>query len=178
MLNEKIQDALTDQINYEFYSAYIYFGMAAAMEKFNYKGIAHWMRVQANEELFHAVKLFDYIYSRDGEAKLPAIPEVKAEYETPLEAFEVAYKHEQSVTARFNKWAELCLAEKDHVTGTFIQWFITEQIEEEDNVRGIVDRLERIKDNADAMYKLDSELATRPLAAYVNLINTSATTNV
>ncbi len=176
MLNKKIQDALTDQINYELYSAYLYFGMAAAMEKFNYKGLAHWMRTQANEELFHAAKLFDYVYSRDGEVKLPAINEVKAEYKTPLEAFESAYKHEQSVTARFNKWAELCLTEKDHVTGTFIQWFITEQIEEEDSILVIVERLKRIKDNPDAMYKLDGELATRILAAYVNLINTAGTT--
>ena len=78
------------------------------------------------------------------------------------------------MTARFNKWYELCLAEKDHVTGSFLQWFINEQIEEEDNVKTIVDRLKRIMDNPDALYKLDNELATRMLAASVNLINTSA----
>ncbi len=174
MLNKKIEAALGDQINYELFSAYLYFGMAAAMEDLSYRGIAHWMRTQANEELFHAAKLFDYVYSRDGRVKLPAVGQVASEYKTPLEVFEIAYKHEQSVTARFNKWYELCLAEKDHVTGSFIQWFINEQIEEEDNIKTIVDRLKRIVDNPDALYKLDNELATRMLAAYVNLINTSA----
>mgnify|MGYP000933572948 CR=1 FL=1 len=174
MLNEKIEAAISDQINYELHSAYLYFGMAAAMEDLSYPGIAHWMRTQANEEMFHAVKLFDYVYSRDGKVSLPAVEKVPSEYANPLVAFEAAYKHEQSVTARFNKWYELCLAEKDHVTGSFLQWFINEQIEEEDSVRTIVDRLKRIIDNPDALYKLDNELSTRALPAYVNLINTEA----
>lgn len=174
MLNKKIEAALSDQINYELHSAYLYFGMAAAMENLSYPGFAHWMRTQANEELFHAAKLFDYIYSRDGRVKLPAVEEVAAEYANPLEAFEAAYKHEQSVTTRFNKWYELCLTEKDHVTGSVLQWFINEQIEEEDSVRTIVDRLKRVINNPDALYKLDNELAARVLPPSVNLINTGA----
>ncbi len=174
MLNKKLEAAISDQINYELYSAYLYFGMAAAMEDLSYPGLAHWMRVQANEEMFHAAKLFDYVYSRDGQVKLPAVKEVPTKYKNALEAFEAAYKHEQSVTARFNKWYDLCLAEKDHVTGSFIQWFITEQIEEEDNVRTIVDRLKRVSDNPDALYKLDVELSARALGPSINLINTTA----
>lgn len=177
MLSKKVNAALSSQVNYELYSAYIYFGMAAAMETAGFKGASHWMRTQANEELFHAAKLFDYVYSRDGQVELPEIKGVKNTYDSPLQAFETAYAHEKSVTERFCKMTDLVLQEKDHVTNAFIQWFITEQIEEEDNVRSIVDRLKRIKNSPDAMYQLDSELAARTLSATINLINTAGTAN-
>ncbi|MDD2403351.1 MAG: ferritin [Victivallaceae bacterium] len=177
MLSNEMQKAVCDQINYELYSAYLYLGMSAGMENLGYKGAAHWMRTQANEEMFHGAKLFDYVHSRDGKVTLGEIKKVKTEYKTILEAFESAFMHEKSVTERFCKLTDMALSSKDHVSNSVFQWFITEQIEEEDSVRTIVDRLKRIKDLPDALYQLDAELGTRALSPSINLLDTSGNAN-
>ena len=173
MLNKKMEKAICDQINFEYFSGYLYLGMAAGMEALGYPGAAHWMRVQAEEELFHGTKLFEYVISRDGKITFGDIGKVQTEYKTVLEAFESAYMHEKEVTQRFCDMTDLALSTRDHVSNSVFQWFITEQIEEEDNARTIVDRLKSIKNMPDALYQLDSELAARVMAPYVNLLDTS-----
>lgn len=173
MLSKEMEKAISDQINFEYFSAYLYLGMAAGMEELGYSGAAHWMRTQAKEELFHGTKLYEYVVSRDGKITFDAIKKVKTEYKTVLEAFESAYAHEKEVTQRFCELTDLALSTKDHVTNSVFQWFLTEQIEEEDSVRTIADRLKLIKNMPDALYQLDSELAARVLPPSVNLLDAS-----
>ncbi len=173
MISEKMQNAISEQIGFEFYSAHLYLAMANRFEKLNYKGLAHWMRVQFNEEMYHAMKFFDYVNDRDGTVTLAAIPGVEAPWNTPLEVFEATYKHEQEVTARICNLVDIALSEKDYVTHNMLNWFVSEQVEEEANARDIVDRIRRVENVPDAMYRLDTELGARVLAPYVNLVNTA-----
>lgn len=161
-ISKELEKALNDQINFEFYSAYIYLGMGGYFNTLNYKGFENWMRVQAQEEMFHAMKLYNYVFDRDGEVTLQDIKAPQKTWESALDAFQNAYEHEQIVTSNFHELTELALKNKDHTTNTFLQWFITEQIEEEANAKGVVDQLKMIgPNNHNAMYMLDRELAQR-----------------
>jgi ferritin len=165
MLNPKIEAALNSQINAELYSSYLYVSMSAYFDSQNLAGMANWMRIQAQEEVTHAVKFFDFVNERDGRVLLTQIEGPKTEWTSPLDVFEEAYAHEQKVTGLINDIVDLSLGEKDHASNAFLQWFVTEQVEEEAAAKTIVDKLKMIGDNPVALYILDGELGTRTLPA-------------
>ena len=161
MISKKLEDALNDQINKEFYSAYLYLGMAVHFESEGLKGFAKWMRVQALEEQGHAMKLYDYLFSVDAKPVLKAIKEAPVHYEKPpVEVIQEVLKHEQYVTASINSLYELALAEKDYKTQVFLQWYINEQVGEEENDRNILDVFKHINGNAGLLI-LDKALGER-----------------
>jgi ferritin len=161
MLKETIQKALNEQLNAETYSAYLYLSMSAYCEEKDLKGMASWFRVQAQEELIHAGKFFTFLNDRDGRVLLSTIAGPPHEWASSLAAFEDAYHHEQKITASLSKIAELAMKEGDHITITFLQWFLNEQIEEEATAKGIVGQLKMIGDNQSGLYLLDEKLGTR-----------------
>jgi ferritin len=161
MLNENVQEALNDQINAEIFSSYLYLSMQAYFESLSLKGFSNWMRVQVQEELVHAMKFYDFICERSGRAKLAAIEAPQFEWKSPADAFAAAYKHEQYITSRINELVNLALKEKDYATQTMLQWFVTEQVEEEANSSQIAGELKLIGDDKRALLMIDRELATR-----------------
>ncbi len=161
MLNPPIEQALNDQIQKEFHSAYIYLGMSAYFEAENLPGAAHWMRHQAEEEQEHAMKLFDFINDRGGRVALQAIGEPPANYASPLAVFEAAYAHEQKVTQSIHDLYALAVKEADYPTQVMLQWFIDEQVEEEKNASAIVAQLHMVGDSPAALFMIDRQLAAR-----------------
>jgi ferritin len=165
MLNEKIQDAFNKQLNAELFSSYLYVSMAAYCESQNLKGMAHWMRLQAQEENMHAMKFFDFINERGGKVVLTQIDAPKVEWSSPLEVFEDTCEHERKVTALIHNLVDLALSEKDHAAYAFLQWFVTEQVEEEASAQEIAGKLKLVGDRAGMLFMLDRELAQRPAPA-------------
>ncbi len=161
MLNKTIQDAMNEQIKNELYSAYLYLSMSAYCESINLAGFAHWMRVQAQEEVGHAVKFYGFIHDRGGRVVLQAIDQPPVEFQSPLDVFEKTLEHEQKVTAMIHDLYTLAVQEKDYASQIFLQWFVTEQVEEEDNASQIVETLEMIGDNRQSLLMLDRELSGR-----------------
>ena len=165
MLSDKMCQAMNDQINEEMFSSYLYLSMSAFFEEQGLEGMASWMKVQAQEEMIHAMKFFDQIAERDGRVVLEAIAKPDAEWESPLAAFEAAYKHEQHITGRIDTLVSVAEEEKDRASMVFLQWFVSEQVEEEATAKGIVDKLKMFGDAKHAIYMLDRELAQRTFAA-------------
>jgi ferritin len=161
MISKKVEKALNDQAAFEFYSAHIYLAMSAYLESIDLPGMANWMRVQYQEELTHAEKFFDHIIEREGRAVVKNWDAPAKEWKSPLDAFESAYKHEKIVTGRINKLMDLAIEEKDHATQVFLQWFVTEQVEEESSVNAIVQRLKMVGDAKGSLYHLDHQLKFR-----------------
>ena len=161
MISKKVQDAINGQVNAELYSSYLYLAMEAYFQSLNLPGFANWMRVQTQEEMFHAMKMYDFVNSRGGRVTLDAIAKPPGEWKSPLAVFEAGYKHEQKVTGLINDLVDLAIKERDHATNSFLQWFVTEQVEEEKNASDIAGKLRLIKDSAEAIYMLDKELALR-----------------
>jgi len=161
MIKEKLKDALNRQLNAELYSSYLYLSMSAYFESINLKGCAHWMRVQTQEELVHVQKFYTYLIERGGKVFLSAIDAPPPEWASPLAAFEHAYQHEQKVTGLINDLVNLAIAEKDHATNSFLQWFVTEQVEEEASADGVVQKIKLIGDASGSLFLLDRELAQR-----------------
>ena len=161
MLSQKMQQALNDQINAEYYSSYLYLAMAAHCEAVNLDGFGNWLRVQAQEEMFHAMKFFDFVLERGGRVELKAIEAPPAQWDSPLAIFEATLKHEQHVTALINKLVDLAIAESDHATGAFLQWFVNEQVEEEANADAVLQQLKLMQDAPGGLFMMDRELATR-----------------
>lgn len=162
-MNQKMQDALNAQVNAELYSAYLYLSMVAHFEAVNLPGFGHWMRIQAMEEVAHAMRLFDFINERGGRSILDAIEGPPVEFGSPLDIMQAAYEHEQHVTRLIHSLYDLATEEKDHATRVMLEWFITEQVEEEDNASSIVDQLTTIADHPQGLFMLDRELGTRPM---------------
>jgi ferritin len=161
MLDEKLLEAMNEQINKELYSAYLYLGMAAYLDASNLAGSAHWMRAQAREEQEHALKFYRYLYERGGRVTLQAIDEPPTEYESVLDVFEQTLAHEQKVTALINGLYAMAVAENDYASQAFLQWFVSEQVEEEDNATRIVETLKMVGSKGQALIMLDRELAKR-----------------
>ena len=154
-------DRLNKQVNAELYSGYLYLSMASYFEDDDLPGFANWMRVQAQEELEHGMKIYDYIIRRGGSVKLDAIEGPQTEWDSPLAAFEHVLSHEQTVTGLINNLVDIAITEKDHATNNFLQWFVEEQVEEEENAMELVGKVKRAQNSVDLMYTLDSELASR-----------------
>lgn len=161
MISEKMQEALNEQVNKEFYSAYMYLAMSAYCNTLGLPGFAHWLRMQYEEESMHVTKMYDYIQDQGGEVHLKAIEEPPQEYGTPLEIFQVTLEHEQYITSMIHKLMDLAIEEKDYATQTFLQWYVTEQVEEEANVNDIVAPLKMVGDDKGGLMMIDQKLATR-----------------
>ena len=161
MLNQKVQDAINDQINAELYSAYLYYSMAAYFESLSLKGFSHWMRVQALEEMTHVQKFFSYIYDRAGQVVMKPIEAPPAKWASPLAVFEDAYAHEVKVTALINKLMDLALAESDHASCNFLQWFVGEQVEEEASADEVIQKLMLVEKTEGGLFLLDQEMDKR-----------------
>ena len=158
MIGKAVQDAMNEQIKNELYSAYQYLSMAAYCESVNLPGFAHWMRVQAREETEHAMKFYDFILNRNGRVVLQAIEGPVVEFGSPLKVFEQALEHEEKVTAMINDLYGLAVRENDYASQAFLQWFVSEQIEEEKNAGDVVETLKMVGDKSEALFLLDREL--------------------
>ena len=162
MLNPKLLKALNKQINEEYYSSYLYQAMVAYMEDMNLDGCAHWMKMQAEEEHQHALKIFDYVIDRGGRVELFTVKAPPLTWESPQAAFEDALAHEKFMTENISKLADLAQLEKDHATNNLMQWYVTEQVEEEANVDDILKKLKMVGSSGPGLFMIDRELMTRP----------------
>jgi len=161
MISEKLTKALNEQINAEFYSAYIYLSMAAYFEDENLEGFASWMKLQAQEEMEHGMKFFNYLHERGASVKLLAIEEPPTKWKSPVEVFKAALKHEQYVTGRINDLVAMSEKDKDYATNSFLQWFVNEQVEEEATADQMVHKLEMVAGAPGGLYILDREAGQR-----------------
>lgn len=160
-INKKVNDALNEQINKELYSAYLYLSMAAKCEEMSYPGFSNWMKKQSNEEVEHAMKIFNYINSRNGVAELEEIKKPKNSWGSTIEMFEDSLEHEKFVTQSIHDVFNLARNENDIATESFLKWFVDEQVEEEESVSEVLDKLTKVKDHSAGLVMLDKELSKR-----------------
>jgi ferritin len=160
-MKPEILDALNDQIRMELSSGYVYLAMSAQFEAETFEGFAHWMRLQAQEELAHAMRLFDYVNRRGGRVALQSIPQPLGAFGSPLQAFQNALEHEEAVTASIHRLFLLAVDLKDVATQRELDWFVTEQVEEEENANRAVELLTRAGDDLTALLFLDREFGAR-----------------
>lgn len=160
-MDKQLEKLIQDQVKNEWYSAYLYLSMAAWFESQNFEGFATWMYKQAGEEQAHGKKMFDFLLDRGVKVVLQAIPQPPVDFASPVDVFEKAFEHEQKVTALINGIADQADKANDHPARVFIQWFITEQVEEEKNASRIVDLLKKIPPSSGAIYQLDHQLGKR-----------------
>jgi ferritin len=161
MLSKKMEKGFNDQINAELQSYYLYLSMSAWFTSQNLEGFAGWMKIQAQEEMAHAMKFFDQVHERGNTVKLQAMETPKATWKSPLEAFEAAYKHEQYITGRINNLVKAAMQENDYASNSFLQWFVDEQVEEEASALAVVDKLKMTSDHPGGLYMLDREMGGR-----------------
>ena len=161
MIGKKMESALNGQLNAEFYSSYLYLSMSAYFDSTDLPGFANWMRIQDQEERFHAMKFFVYIIDRGGKVSLLTIEAPPGKWDSPLAAFEATLEHEQKVTGLINDLVYLARDEKDNASEIFLQWFVNEQVEEEDSASTIIGQLKLIKDSPQALFLLDQQLGQR-----------------
>src|SRR5215216_2472199 len=160
-IGKSMQDAINEQINKEFFSSYLYLSMAAFFEDKNLMGFAHWMRLQADEEREHAMKFYNFILDAGGRVLLEAIEAPATEWKSNLEVAEQVAEHEAKVTVSIHKLYELALKEKDYAAQVMLQWFISEQVEEEKNAAELVAKLRLIEERGTAVLMLDHRLSKR-----------------
>ena len=161
MLSAKMEQALNEQANAEFYSSYLYLSMASYFKKINLEGFARWMEVQALEELTHAMKFFHFVAGRGEQAMLKLIEGPPTSWESPLAVFEDVFRHELKVTGLINNLVNLAMDEKDHATNNFLQWFVAEQVEEEESADAVLQKLKLARDGHGSLFLLDQELGQR-----------------
>ena len=161
MLSKTIQDAINQQIKHEFYSSYLYLSMSAYFEASNLPGFARWMRIQSQEEHEHAMKFFDFVNDRGGSVELQALDQPPGEFQSPLDVFQQALEHERKVTGLIGRLYELAVKQGDHATQVHVQWFVTEQVEEEKNASQIVEQLKMTGGQPAALLMLDNVLGGR-----------------
>jgi len=165
MIDEKMQEAINKQLNAELYSSYLYLSMSAYFQAVNLGGFANWMRVQAKEELAHAMKFYDYVNERGGRVVLRLVEAPPSDWDSPLAVFEHVYQHEQKVTGLINKLVDLAVKARDHATNNFLQWFVSEQVEEEASADEVVQKLKLVGDDPSGLFMIDRELAQRVFVA-------------
>lgn len=161
MISEKMTTALNEQINKEMYSAYLYMSMSAHCTNVGLDGFANWFMVQYQEEMSHAMKLYDYINDQGEKVVLEAIEKPPTDFGTTLEMFEATLEHEQFITKSINDLVYLATEERDYATQIFLQWYVTEQIEEEGNDNEIIAKLKLVGDDGNGLFTIDRELAVR-----------------
>jgi len=165
MLKEKVLNELNKQINEELFSAYLYASMAAYFESINLRGFANWMSNQAKEEQIHAQKFYDYVIERGGRIELDSIAKPQKEWDSPIQVFKDSLKHEQHITERINFLSKVAFEESDRATIIMLDWFVTEQVEEESSVEDVISKLEMIGDSKQGLFLLDKELSGRQAPA-------------
>ncbi len=173
MINKKMQDAINKQINEELFSSYLYLSMSAYFETLNLKGFAHWMKIQAYEEQFHAAKLYNHIVERGGAVNLLPINEPAHSWKSALEIFEESLKHEYHITKCIDDLMNLSLEERDHASRTLLTWFVDEQVEEENSFTEMVEKLKMIGDNNPMLLMQDKEMLARTTT--VDVLNPQGT---
>lgn len=161
MLSPSINAALNKQINEELFSAYVYLAMSAKADAMGLAGFANWFKHQYQEELSHADRFFNYILERNGEVTLDAIAKPTVGDSTPLELFEKSLEHEQHISSCIFKLKDLARQESDHATDVFLEWFVSEQVEEEAATSSVIDQLRMVQDNSSGLFMIDRELASR-----------------
>lgn len=161
MISKTMQDALNAQINAEQYSAQLYLAMSAHCEGKSFKGFANWLKVQASEETAHAAKLIDFLLDRGGKLELQPIAAPPTEFGAIIQVFEQTLAHEKGITAKINALFELARNEKDYASEITLQWYVTEQVEEEASVGQIVDHLRAVGDQGGGIWYLDSKMGKR-----------------
>jgi len=164
MIKDKVLKALNKQINLELGSSYIYLAMSSFFYEENLNGFATWFRIQSQEEHTHAMKIFDYIHQANGKVNLSKIEEPRAEWKNAIDILKQTYKHEQDVTASIYDLVDLTISEKDHATNNFLQWFISEQVEEESTALNILEKAKLVGDNKNGLFLLNRELGQRATA--------------
>ncbi len=165
MQSKVVEAALNTQINEEIQSAYIYLAMSAEADRMGLPGFSNWFKMQYQEELLHADKFFNYVLERDGQVKLAAIAAPEVKDETAMSLFEKSLSHEQHISQCIFKLKDLAREESDHATDVFLEWFITEQVEEEANARAVIDQLKMVDGNPNGLFLIDRELAGRQMEA-------------
>ncbi|MCD6289692.1 MAG: ferritin [Anaerolineae bacterium] len=165
MLSKRMEEAINDQIQREFESAYIYLSMAAYFDSINLPGFAHWMKIQFQEEQAHALKFYEFVYDRGGKVVLKPLGQPPVEFQSPVDAFEQTMAHERRITGHINDLYALAIEEKDFASQSFLQWFVEEQVEEEKNASDILEMLKRVGDHYHTLLMIDRELAQRPAPA-------------
>jgi ferritin len=166
MLSKKMEKAINDQIKWEYYSAYLYLSLSAYFQNLGLPGFANWMDVQFQEEQAHARRMFDYVGEKGGRVTLQAIEAPQSVWKSPLDAFQYALNHEYAVTKRINDLMTLAQKENDHASAIFLQWYVSEQVEEEANFGDTVNKLKLVGDGG-GLFMLDRELAARVFTAPV-----------
>jgi len=161
MVSQEVQDAVNGQIKNEFYAAYLYLGMVTYFESKSLSGFGHWMRLQAQEEVLHAMRLVDFLIDRGGQVELGTIDAPKLDFDSPAEVMKAALAHEEKVTASINGLYALAVEHNDYPAQVLMQWFVAEQVEEEKNAGEIVDQLELAGASASALLVIDGRLADR-----------------
>lgn len=162
-LKKSVEKVLNEQINAEFWSAYLYLSMSSYLEREGLSGFANWLKIQYHEENQHAMKLYDYVIERDGCVTLSPIQKVQHEWKGIVDLFESVYKHEQKVTEMINNCLSTAWNEQDHATVSMLQWFVDEQVEEESNCRDIIDKLNIIGGDGQGLYMMNEEFRNRTL---------------
>ncbi len=161
MISKELQDSLIQQLNKEYQSAYIYLGMSAYCSKEGFNGAANWFLIQYQEEVTHGMKLFKYLEDQNVDIKLPLIQEVEVRFNSLLDVFQKSLEHEQTMTKNLNELSDLAMKDKDHATYNLLQWYVTEQVEEEATVSGIIDHIKLVDGNGYGLYTIDKELSSR-----------------
>ncbi|PKQ60624.1 ferritin [Labilibaculum filiforme] len=160
-ISKKVEEILNKQINAEFWSAYFYLSMSNYFNANGMPGFANWMKVQFQEETSHAMKILDYVNERSGRVILEPIAEVQSDWKGVLNIFEETLKHEEHVTSLINGCVNVAIAEKDHASVNFLQWFVDEQVEEEATVNEIIDQLRMFEGKGHGLYMMDKDFKTR-----------------
>jgi len=161
MLSAKMQKALNEQINAEFWSAYLYLSMSLDASAKGYKGIANWFAIQFKEEQDHARIFINYVLSRGGRVELAPIDKVETAWASPLDMFRSTLEHEKKVTSMIHNLCTIAAEEHDFASSNMLVWFVDEQIEEEENAQDIISSLEQVDDSKLGLYMVDKELAAR-----------------
>jgi ferritin len=161
MISERMVKELNEQINKELYSAYLYMAMSSYSSSEDLNGFANWFSLQAEEEVGHARKIYDYVNSQGGRVILSAIDEPGQDFKGPQDLFEKTLEHEKKVTAMINSLVKTAKEEDDYATEVFLQWFVSEQVEEEENAQGILSRVKMVGEKGNGLFMLDKELGGR-----------------
>ena len=161
MLTNKLQDALNEQINKEFFAEYLYLSMSAYLESIEMEGFANYFNVQAQEEHFHAMKMFNFVHDKGGRVILKSLKEPKSEYTSVVNVIEESLKHERYVTKSINELMDVAIKENDHSVKSFLEWYVDEQVEEEATISRLLAKLKLINGEGFGLLTLDSQLGAR-----------------
>jgi len=161
MINKRLEKELNQQINEEMYSSYLYLSMSAYFQSISLKGFAHWTRIQAQEELAHAMKLYDYLAERDGRVILEIVEKPQSEWNNVIDAMENVYSHEQKITGLINNLVTSAMEEKDHALVSFLKFFVDEQVEEEANVKDLLEQLKLVDGQGTGLFMIEKDVKLR-----------------